>query len=447
MPALLIEPSDKWSYPDGIRPGDPVTVGENIEGMGMTVGRVVSRAEASSLPKGTVRPVTFQTGGHSYSVPVYLARTEVLAEEKAVKGILGKDGSMTLTVHGKRGKKLSAKATVRLDAVPGDRPTEYLGEYSRALDAQLEMLQFAESQTGRLWLYHIAEEDRDLAAQWVKSIRAHTAYGDPFYVTPEISAQIANSSLNLPLQQLDEEMLPSMHGFVFFEKPLPMPALPDLPGHNSRPIPDDIHAMGWSMTVLKRGGFNEDSHGVSLTYYSRPDGPSLRPVVVVFVAYGETQEDYRRHAVEHERVKCADDPDLAFDKEEDEPNYKHWSVVRRLRMNYTYGFFRFLQQRILIPSHPYAPSRNTRKRAEKVWDQVPNIRIVEFRKSKHVGEPREGRDGWTLQCSFVVGSGTGGFYQTYHTKAGVQKRWINPYVKGQGLPPKKTQTTINVVRR
>src|SRR6185437_16470045 len=103
-----------------------------------------------------------------------------------------------------------------------------------------------------------------------------------FYVTPEISAQIANSSLNLPLQQLDEEMLPSMHGFVFFEKPLPMPALPDLPGHNSRPIPDDIHAMGWSMTVLKRGGFNEDSHGVSLTYYSRPDGPSLRPVVVVF---------------------------------------------------------------------------------------------------------------------------------------------------------------------
>lgn len=444
MPVVLIGGNDnQYAYPTGIQPGDPILAPGNKR-----IGRVASRKEVRRASPGQMRGINLKVEGVDYTVPVIMDQKALNAAAQRVYDEQGPEGKLDVVIRGRKYKGDIGRESA--EPIAQQVPTHY-GDYSRVLDAQLDMIRFTQTQQGIDWIANLSMEDEGNARYWIRTMLTTLKHGTPFFVTSQICDYLIASTPHLHTQPLLEEMLPAYSGFVFFDKPMPLPDVPldpytdDMEGEE--PWHDDIHAIGWIKVELEGGTYHdygENKPGVVFTYFARPQGRSLRPALCFWVTFGDTQEDYVKDSLRIEKMR------LGFANDEDEPRHEHWNKVRRLRLNYTYGLLRFLQERILIPSTPYRANRATRKRVEHehLWSEEPMIRILEFRKSVRTQSDHDAkRAGWRLMHSFTVGEGTGGFYQTYHTRNGPIRLKIEPYPKGIGLPPKRGQVTIGVVRR
>jgi hypothetical protein len=94
---------------------------------------------------------------------------------------------------------------------------------------------------------------------------------------------------------------------------------------------------------------------------------------------------------------------------------------------------RFLNQAILTTAS-HRPERAIRRRLEREgYQHEPLIRVIELRRREYERhEPDERRDvEWS--CQWI----TRGHWHRYHTKDGLQPRWVAPYLKGPSDTPLK----------
>jgi hypothetical protein len=112
--------------------------------------------------------------------------------------------------------------------------------------------------------------------------------------------------------------------------------------------------------------------------------------------------------------------------------------------NYLAAFFTFIQQRIFVANARPIAHRAKRRQLRAVLMQEPLVRVIELRRREHL--PRESTEHEPAEwsCHWLVR----GHWHRYHTREGLQPRWVNPYVKGPDDKPFKAPraTVYEVVR-
>lgn len=468
--------------PKGLRPGDAV-YGDDVH-----IGHVASDKEISThtmrspsntmmnpITKSAIKQVVMQLPeGDEINIPVLFEHGPTSMVAQAVEQRDGPGGTITLRIVGRRrsyGASMTPHARhgdgtlfIKGSAAVAQREArDHLGDYSRALDEQVDLLRYIYTDAGERWVDALGL-GRTSGTFWRQAMGVTLRQGETFYVTPAISEFLGQSTAHMPDLTLFEELLPAKVGFVLFDKPLPMPplvlhddsadsALPQSfemamtrqaePG--DRLINDDMAAVGWVAGRDEHDAVPADAREcIVLTFYNRPQGPRtpLRPAIAFAWHFGLTQDDVAKKTAVVEAERQAQDV---------EGEHEYWMRVRRLRMNYVIGLFTFLKQRILMPTHPQPATRATRKRVETTdFRNEPTIRVVEYRRREYrAPEPRDtDESGREYHVRWIVGASTGGYWSHYHTKNGIEGRWILPYEKGNPAHPlKKTPTSINVVRR
>lgn len=269
----------------------------------------------------------------------------------------------------------------------------------------------------------------------------------PFYVSRPITQLLSAAVETVPPVTLAEQMVPTYSGFVYFEAPLPLPALPveaDMP-RGFVPGGGPLAAFTWypvDATEL------HDPHGEAIPFeagmslqlvFLREDATFLHAVAAVPWKLGTTQN------VQRDGRKIAVDP--AFDDQDDVV----WTEAAHARMDremdYVAAFFSFLEQK-LIRHAPARVPRSTRHRIERnQWQVEPVVNVITFRGVDYV-RPEGGGDSSPIEwnCQWLVrGHWRQQFYPSEDRHRAI---WINPYVKGpEDQPLKKPKVDLFAVVR
>jgi hypothetical protein len=95
------------------------------------------------------------------------------------------------------------------------------------------------------------------------------------------------------------------------------------------------------------------------------------------------------------------------------------------------GVFMTRPQRILVTSARYIANRQARKRIAKAIGHEPVVKVIELRARDYQQRDESEGTGVEYTCQWLVR----GHWHQYHTKDGLQPRWVMPYVKGPSDKP------------
>ncbi len=284
--------------------------------------------------------------------------------------------------------------------------------YSQALEEQMALLAYEPCQTdesvevmGSEWKPNSGELS-DMVYGASKAILKCAA---PYYWAPEICKLIEATSDSIPAYSLRQEDLPTPYGFCWFPEgmTLPGPAQPD--DHVTR-MPFVIWANRFD------GGGLHIILGQSVNY--RPSG---LPGTIAVWDFGQTIDD----VIEGIPKMKENGPDGIT------PEMMTARTIKQLRI--VAAALAFMNQRILKTT-PERPARTTRKRAARIWESEPIIRVVHLRRVAQSGQPSDGRDvEWS--CQWVV---SGHWREQFYPSTKEHRPlWILPYIKGPEDKPLK----------
>lgn len=292
------------------------------------------------------------------------------------------------------------------------------GNYSEALEQQVDLWRWHATSGGRRWIEALSRTSVG-AEQMIKAVEAGLSYGEPFYWAPDLTEVVVTAAKSLPQQWcLTPEMLPEWAGFFWFARPLPLPPLEDSKGTR---VSDDVVAISWARMTFQ----SRETEGIGFIAYTRP----LPHHTVVLPAYSWAWLFGESHVEASDRDPLPANADSAV-----------------IRLGYFAAALAFLNQRILVAPHERA-ERHARRRLERDgWTHEPLIRVVQLRRKERQGSGSVQPTDREYHCQWVV---RGHWRQHWYPKqARHQPRWIMPHVKGPDDKPLKAPraTVFAVVR-
>jgi hypothetical protein len=111
---------------------------------------------------------------------------------------------------------------------------------------------------------------------------------------------------------------------------------------------------------------------------------------------------------------------------------------------YVAAFFSFVHQRILVSRAQPVLNRQKRRRLRERLQHEPLVRVIELRRRDYADRGADESEPAEWSCRWLVR----GHWHRYHTRGGLEPRWVNPYVKGPDDRPFKAPraTVYEVVR-
>jgi hypothetical protein len=301
-------------------------------------------------------------------------------------------------------------------------------EYSRALAKQVEILDFMESERGQaLWN---AQLSRVTASESNKEMmfgapRRALLLGDPFYWSSEMCSFLEIAAENMPNWTLTFDQMPTDNGFLWFERPL-----------NLEPWRDDwiapLTALSWiRIRNIVVDPAPKESHFVLM---DNTEPESLYPSTFYVTFYvADERLNPSGIPVTHIPWHCGEDLEfIAARAANADPPDKLNRLTMKLR--YFAASWALISQTVLATDRKVA-DRPTRRRAARMIDDVPLVRVIRLRRTahpKHGSQPVENRE---YSCQWVV---SGHWRQQWYRSRQVhQPKWIAPYVKGDPSKPLK----------
>lgn len=285
-------------------------------------------------------------------------------------------------------------------------PSLSAGRYSEALEWQLRLADEFER-------YHGAEGKRE-----ARAIRK----GDPFYVAPEVCRLIAAASASLTSPIVNHGSLPGPYGFVWLGAPLRQTNV------RSDGAAMDLLGLSWAYGIAGTGrdliqaddsfwNFDNANYIEILAWHHVP--PRGRHSASFQIPLGKP-------VLESDSMNGASDIRFAY-------RQTQWFSA----------FLAFIQQRLLT-TRAARPDRATRRRINSLMPETEIVRVVELRRKEVRHRDTGERVDVDWSCQWVVR----GHWHNYHTKDGLQPRWITPYVKGpENKPLKPPRATVFAVVR
>lgn len=268
--------------------------------------------------------------------------------------------------------------------------------YSQALEEQVDLARRVEDAAG----WRAAHDPDGFMLGALQS-------ADPYFWAGPLCGVIESAAGDLPVSwKFAREMLPTMSGFVWFQRPLAWPSHLDHRTGSSKLI-----ALSWQRFHNTETG----DTAVSVCSFADWNGHKAWPTLTIVINHGESLR---------ERI---DGPRRSFSDEEFA--LAEW-VLRVFGSCLT-----FLEQRILIaPKH--RAERHARKRLERQgYPHEPLIRVVELRRKQSRPDHSDEHDPVEWSCQWVVSGHWRN--QWYPSMNDYQPRWIMPYVKGPEDRPLK----------
>jgi hypothetical protein len=263
------------------------------------------------------------------------------------------------------------------------------------------------------------------ATDLARGSRHSLEMADPYYISPAIGDVLQKSAASLPRgSQLSDSLVPGNAGFVWFANSVPV-------GHPDKKF-RGLRAFSWERTERVDTGtdFTGLMNEVSVNFYSETQWGSTRPSSLVDWPFDDSWDGWTEKPGQFTR----------FDDGENE-----WSPRMAFERALLLTFFLFLESRILNTSEA-ALDRAARKRTEaKIDGQLPCVRVVQLRRPESSPKRSDsGHEPVEWSCQWLVS----GHWHRYHTRDGVQPRWLMPYVKGpEDKPLRPPRATIYAVVR
>jgi hypothetical protein len=268
--------------------------------------------------------------------------------------------------------------------------------YSQALEEQVALTRRIEAST--------AWRDGGIAEGTVLTTLQE---GDPYFWAESLCGVIQTAAGDLPLSwKFAREMLPTMSGFIWLQRPIAWPSHLDHRTASSR-----LMALGWQRF------HNSDTNDTAVLVVPFTDWGGGKPWPALTVAINQGQSLQERLDGSHGAFS---DDDFALCE---------WALR-------VFGScMTFLEQRIFVTSQQRA-ERHTRKRLERQgYDHEPLIRVVELRRKQAKSEQHGESEPIEWSCQWVVsGHWRNQWYPSLNAN---QPRWIMPYVKGPEDAPLK----------
>lgn len=253
---------------------------------------------------------------------------------------------------------------------------------------------------GRILKREAADSDPDAI---VREVCDDLGQAAPYYVAADITPLIERGAASWPREvRPDLSALPTLAGFVLFDRPLMADVVPE--------ASMALRALSWCCHIAAPHADPLDI--ATIVGYSRPvDGGGLFPAVFDHVPLSMARPL--------------------------PPGAGH------LR-HYLGALGAFLSQTILTVSSRPIGNRQARKRYARQFAHDPLVRVVELRRREYQQRDESQARPVEYSCQWVVR----GHWHQYHTKDGLQPRWVMPYVKGPSDKPFKApqQIAYEVVR-
>lgn len=314
------------------------------------------------------------------------------------------------------------------------------GRYSEALERQLELIRYWNSDRGlrageALRQSLLPVLGATPSPDHIRRMRAlEVEDGETYYVSGELAAVIKQAADVLPAGSvLDLATLPSFAGWVYLGRGLPLPIPLQLPTEDAIP---------WHWNHLEQGG-----------------AVWLRGMSWCVGVGGIEPDDPRRHWTSADVIANANEISATYYIEDpstgrlelhssmawpagqpwDQWNQKIDPVVTeeyegfKACRGFLLAFFAFVQQRILAYREQRA-DRPTRRRLAPYMNTEPVIRVIELRRREYARHTTDERRDMEWSCQWI----TRGHWHRYHTRDGLQPRWVAPYIKGDPTKPLKT---------
>jgi hypothetical protein len=217
---------------------------------------------------------------------------------------------------------------------------------------------------------------------------------EPFYVERDICAVLDVAQATLPDHVVRAENLPTSAGWVYLAVPV-------------RCGESELRAFAWA---------ESDPGSYQFVFLGPGDDAGLR-CPLLFLA--QVWEDGDRW------LATAESPNRGLAR-------------------FVAAFFAFVQQRILVGTTRRVLNRAARRRIARTLPIEPLVRVVELRRRAYTPREASEHEPAEWSCQWVVR----GHWHRYHTREGLQPRWVNPYVKGPDDKPFKAPraTVYEVVR-
>lgn len=302
--------------------------------------------------------------------------------------------------------------------------------YAEAIEQQMAMYSYYASGAGRGMVHRMMAQPfaitvgPDADADGVLGrVLLMLAAAAPFYVAQQICATVAYGASSFPLPYaLPASRVPVLNGFVWFEQPLALPETQDGP---AKPL----RALAWAPSSLvdtlppgtsRIAQIDTPTHLLLQSFHD----VSWCPVPVV--AHTMTLP-------------------LGEASGGDEPLGRKGQPIRReATLRYLFTLLEFMADRVLAVSSRPILNRQARRRLARSLGHEPVVRVVELRQREYQQRDESQATHTEYTCQWLVR----GHWHQYHTREGVQPRWVSPYVKGPSDKPLKapTITAYEVVR-
>jgi hypothetical protein len=291
--------------------------------------------------------------------------------------------------------------------------------YEEAIEAQVRLRNWWRTDHALGAAEHVARtiypEVPNHGAHIAQGVRGLLDVAEPFYVAPDICALLGGAAATFPSATLAPQDVPVQTGWLYYSNPLDLTITPEL-RQQVRDVDSGrelayvrLRGLAWAAT---------DEHGVLLMYFADVNvGPAV-PALIWYtnIPWGGTWD--RGYT---ERLSLFTD------------------ILRHF-----YTFLAFVRQRLLVTARRPLLQRQERRRLTRDLGHEPFVRVVDLR-ARDYRRPEEA-EGQPVEwsCRWLVR----GHWHRYHTREGLQSRWLLPYVKGpEDKPLRVPDSTIYAVVR
>lgn len=309
-----------------------------------------------------------------------------------------------------------------------------MDRYVEVIERQMEWLGNWASDWGERAAMQIALQKRAAGDTSVtpriirRQVMKQLQYGQAFYVSASMCDVLRAMAASMPAAVMADDTMPSIYGFVWLGKSLPLPPVQGVTEEEQREYGLALRAFSWERIVHTTGPFRPSEE--------RPWSQEIVDALnaTAMHIYHDRDLEAGQTGYNGELLWPDGDSWSGWQPKTDQS----WGKVdareaAEMERRYILALFVLLRQRILVTSQ-HRPDRAARKRLERAgYEHEPLVRVVELRRKEVRDREHETHADVDWACRWVVG----GHWHRYHTREGLQPRWISPYLKGPNDKPLK----------
>jgi hypothetical protein len=302
--------------------------------------------------------------------------------------------------------------------------------YVEAIERQLAAMQGLGLPFG---IDSCADLGPDDPTQFAAVLRAVAGRAETYDVAGDIVDLLIQASETIPRFGLTPEDLPALDGWIYLERSLPHPDAERTANETGIARYRDlrIEALLWTEATITPTNAQE-TPGPGLMVAAFASAPGIAgdlpyPVAAMRWRFGEPWPEYVLLSPRQQ--------DRGRNPETEDP------IVP---IRWFMAFLRFIKQRILVATAIPVRNRSARRRIARVLPREPIVHVIELRRREYRQRDETEHEPAEWSCQWLVR----GHWHNYHTREGLQPRWVDSYVKGPDDKPLKTPraTVYKVVR-